>query len=599
MALLDGFLTPLGFAALAAAVPLVVLYLVQPKPKRYRLPTLRFLSRESGQSAASPLLERLRRSLLLLLQLLAIVTLATSLAAPYALVDENSTVRESVLVVDASASMGVQTGEGTRFEAARSAALEDITDTTSVVVSGGDADVAVRAVGRQEAQSTLDSLSVEDAEGDLASAVSSAAAIASEGTRIVVYSDFADDSAWREAVETTRARGLRVDLAQFAGGGTDNVGIVDRSFSGNEVTVSVKNYAESETTRTISLGDRRETIEFEPGDVATRTFEVPAGGGRISLSPGDSFPTDDTYYLAAPEEPTVRALVVTNDPNRHLITALEVVDNVDVTVASPPTTIEEEYDVIVYSNVDPDRLLRSSVQAGRDVIARGGGIVVQSQAELPAETYGDLLVITPDGEADNPTVASVADDELTRDISFTPPDTIVTGDAGDARSLVTTTDGDTLLATAERGPGRVMYYGYVDAQSSFKYNYQYPVFWKRAAFWLAGRQSLPSLNRAAGERLTLDEETTVRTPSEGVTGTVVPLTETGFYETDRRRYGVSLVSERESNVVAPDVSEAADGSAEERTESSRVPLELTPYVALAALLVVVLEVAYLRRRGDL
>src|SRR6056297_1793957 len=105
MALQDWFLTPVGLAALLAAVPIVVLYLVRPEPERFELPTFQFLSSEQRQQSTSPLLERLSRSRLLLVQLLVVLLLAVGLATPYTLVDEAATVEETVLVVDTSASM--------------------------------------------------------------------------------------------------------------------------------------------------------------------------------------------------------------------------------------------------------------------------------------------------------------------------------------------------------------------------------------------------------------------------------------------------------------------------------------------------------------
>jgi len=87
MALQDVFLSPIGLAALAVAVPLVVLYLIRPDPSEVELPTFRFLLEEKRQDATTPLLERLSRSLLLLLQLLVVLLLAVSLATPYVPVD--------------------------------------------------------------------------------------------------------------------------------------------------------------------------------------------------------------------------------------------------------------------------------------------------------------------------------------------------------------------------------------------------------------------------------------------------------------------------------------------------------------------------------
>ena len=599
MALQDVFLSPLGLLALLAAVPVVLLYLIQPDPRRVELPTIRFLLDERREDASNPLFERIKRSLLLLLQLLVIVGLAASLAGPYVDVSRSQTVEETVLVVDGSASMATESGGATRFARAVAAARKSTSGTNSVVFAGGDTRVVLRDGGPSEVAATLDGLSVTGAPGELGAAISQAAAIAGEGARVVVLSDFAGGSGWVDAVRSARARGLVVELRQFAGGGAGNVGIVDRSFSGGNVTLSVKNYGEESVTRTLTLGDRRREVDLEPGAVERVTLAVPAGGGRATLAPGDSFPVDDVAYLSAPAEPTVDVLLLTNDRDRYLATALSVIDQVRLTVDAPPTTVDDDYDVIVYSDTNPGRLLRGSVEAGRDVVEGGGGVAFVAQRD-PPDAYGDLLLVEPSGVGTNPSVGQVATDELTRDLDFPPPEAYLAGSLRSGRALVSTPDGSPLLATESRGPGRVLYYGYLPEGDTFRYYYQYPVFWKRAVFYLAGRESPPSLNRPAGARLQFDDPTRVETPRGAVSARTIPLDRVGYYGVGDRRVGVSLFSEPESDVVAEPLGERADeAGAVARDAESRVPQPLAWVVSLAALAVAVGEVAFLRRRGDL
>jgi hypothetical protein len=600
MVLSDVFLAPLGLVALLTTVPLILLYLIRPEPERVELPTLRFLAEQAGQSASSPLFERLLRNLLLLIQLVALVVLATSLAAPYVTVPQETTVEETVLVVDGSGSMTTTDGGTTRFERAVAAARDEVTSTTSVVFAGTDVRVTARAVPAEDATAALDELRVTGANSDLRTAVSTAAAIAGEDARVVVLSDFADESDWPDAVQAARARGLGVDLRQFDGGGTDNVGIIGADFTGREVTVSVKNYGDGQVRRTLSLGDQRTQLTLAAGDVGTTTFTVPAGGAPLRMTPGDSFALDDTAYLAAPDDATVDVLLLTNDRNRYLATALSVIPEVELTVDQPPTTVDgADYDVVVYSNVEPSRLLQGNVEAGRDVIEAGGGVAIQAQPNLP-EGYGDLLLVEPSGIGQAPSVQTPAESPLTRDITFSPPEAYVRGSLREGRSLVETGDGSPLIATADRGSGRILYYGYIEAESSFKFNFQYPVFWKRAVFHLAGRETLPELNRATGERLQFDAETRVETPDGVVTETTVRLDRTGYYTVGDRRLGVSLLSEPESAVRATPLEErAAETGVPLREETRLVPRPVTEFFAGAALVVTLVELAYLRRQGDL
>jgi hypothetical protein len=597
MVLQQFFLSPLGLAALAVAVPLVLLYLIRPDPSRVELPTFRFLTEEERQQSTTPLLEQLSRSLLLLLQLLIILLIAVSLATPYVPVSEREAVTETVLVVDTSASMATAADGDTRFDRALSEADAEVTQRTSVVTTVGRGTVALRRGSPSDARETLGGLRVSDAPGDLRSAIAQAGTIVGEDARVVVLSDFAGEG-WTDAVATLRARGISVDLRQFDRGGETNVGFVDRRFSGAEVTLSVKNFGDSPVTRTVVLGDSQREVDLGAGDVATVTVPVPAGTSRAQLSPGDSFATDDTAYLAAPSDPTVDVLVVTNDRNRFLTTAFEVNDQVDLTVETPPGAIEGEFDVVVYSNVEPDSLLPGNVETGRDVLADGGGVAIQAQESFPEE-YGDLLLLEPAGLSQAATIQQTAETDLTRGISFQAPDEYVAGTLRSGEVLVALRDGTPLIATASRGEGRVLYYGYIEESSSFKFNAQYPVFWKRAAFFLADRKPLTALNRETGDTLRFDAET-IEGPAGQLSGSRTELADAGIYATGTRRRSASLLSERESDVDVDPIDDRGDEVGAVVTEEERtVPRPLTEFVVVGALLFVVAELGYLRRRGDL
>jgi len=597
MALQDVFLSPIGLAALAVAVPLVVLYLIRPDPSEVELPTFRFLLEEKRQEATTPLLERLSRSLLLLLQLLVVLLLAVSLATPYVPVDEREVVEETVLVVDTSASMATEADGETRFDRAIAVADSEVTERTSVLTTASGGTVALRRGPPSDARETLAGLGVTDAPGDLRSAVAQAGAVVGDDGRVVVLSDFAGED-WTDAVAALRARGVSVDLRQFEGGGDDNVGFVDRRFSGSEVTLSVRNFGDETATRTVAVGETRREVELAPGDVATVTTQVPAGTSEARLSPGDSFPTDDTVHLAAPSDPTVDVLVVTNDENRFLTTALAINDQVDLTVESPPGNIQGDFDVVIYSNVDPEVLLPGNVETGRDVLAEGGGVAIQAQDPLP-DQYGDLLLLEPTALRQAPTVQRTAATDLTRGISFQAPDEYVAGSLRNGETLVELRDGTPLLATARQGGGRVLYYGYIEESSNFKFNYQYPVFWKRAVFHLADRRPLPALNHRTGESVRFDADT-VEGPTGTRSGPSVEFTAAGVYTAGERRHSASLLSAGESAVDVEALTDRQGPVGNVTTVERRtVPRPLTEFVAVAALAAVLVEIGYIRRRGDL
>lgn len=596
------FLRPLGLAALVALLPVIVLYLLKPDPETVSFPAVEFLLGNRQESRRHPAFRRLQRNILLLVQLLAIAVVAVSLAAPYVPVSETRTVSETVVVVDATASMATEADETSRFDRAVSAAKDATTAETSVVVARDETAVVTQRAPPTEAKASLDSLERTGASGTLRDAISRASAVAGDDARIVVASDFAGDD-WRTAVASARARGYTVELRQFASGGSANVGIVDSSFSNGTVSAQIQNFGDEETTRKVSLGETSESLTLGPNEVATATLPVPAGGGHLELSPGDSFPVDDRLPVAAPEKPTMDVLVVTNDENRPLTTALSVIRGTSVTVKQPPASVSKSYDLVVFSEVEPGRLLDGTRQVARETVASGGGVVIQAQSNLSAVDYGTLLPVAPNGTATDPKVNQPTATPITEEVTFPAPESYVRADLRAGNALLRTANGTPLLATAPLDRGNVFYYGYLAEESSFEHNYRYPVFWKRVVYELTGRRSLSAMNHRTGTTLSLGENTTVQTPGGSRQTSTLAFQSVGFYEVGDRRYGASLLSAEESNVTAPSIEtgggEDGASAAGTDTETTTVPQKLTPIVAGLAVLLVLLELAYLRYRGDL
>jgi len=76
------FLTPLAFAVLGMAAPLVLLYFLKVRRRERRVSSLMLWGAELRDREASAFFQRLQRDPLLILQLLALLALALALARP-------------------------------------------------------------------------------------------------------------------------------------------------------------------------------------------------------------------------------------------------------------------------------------------------------------------------------------------------------------------------------------------------------------------------------------------------------------------------------------------------------------------------------------
>ena len=596
-----GFSTPLGLLALGALVPLIILYILQPDPEKLRVPTMEFLPNVDDEGGTNPILERIRRNLLLFIQIIVLILAALALGSPFVDVTKSEVADETVVVLDATASMAVEEGGATRFERASDYAADQVTGTTSVVVVGSSTNVVVEKGSASDARSSIEAATVTDASGSLADGIARGVGLAGDETRLVVASDFSGPSDWETAVEEARARDVPVELTQFAGGGEENVGIVGTSFGGGTVTVEVANFGDEEVSRDITLGEQTDSLTLAPGDFGSVTFDVPRGTGTVELSPGDSFPTDDTAYVSGYPD-SLDVLVVTSSENRFLLAALDSMTEVNYQTAEPPVEAFDgtEYDAVVFDSVNADRLLDRTVRSAREAVNAGGGVVVIAQDDLASfqDSYGDLLPVDVGEVAAGEGANVVSDERFVRNVDFPAPREYLRAELTDGRSLVESGSGEPLLATTDVGNGRALYYGFMRGETEFHNSYQYPIFWRDALYHVTSRERLSSMNRQTGERLSFAREATVNTPSGEVTGTSVVMDEAGFYDIGTV-YSANLHDSGESNVTAPDVEGTQAGRTARQTLQETVPFDMTPYVAIGALVFVLAELLLMRYRGSL
>lgn len=121
------FLTPLAFIGALLAVPIVLLYMLRLRRREVVISSTFLWQQILRDSEANTPWQKLKRNLLLFLQLLILAMMIFSLARPFITVPAISSGRTAILL-DASASMNATDGSATssisRFEEAKRRALE-------------------------------------------------------------------------------------------------------------------------------------------------------------------------------------------------------------------------------------------------------------------------------------------------------------------------------------------------------------------------------------------------------------------------------------------------------------------------------------------
>lgn len=192
------FLTPLALAGLAFLPVVVAMYLLKLRRDEALVPsTLLWLKLVSDVEANAPW-QRLRRSLLLLLQLLLVLILAFLAARPF--VERPAGLAgDIVLVIDTSASMNATDVTPTRLDAAKAAAIDALKELpgggrVSVVAAGRTARVVANGtddIGNVKA--AINAIAPSSDIGDLGDALRLASALAARSgdAEILVATDAA------------------------------------------------------------------------------------------------------------------------------------------------------------------------------------------------------------------------------------------------------------------------------------------------------------------------------------------------------------------------------------------------------------------------
>ncbi|NJN36458.1 MAG: VWA domain-containing protein [Nitrospiraceae bacterium] len=119
-------LTPLALLAALLALPIVLLYMLRLRRREVVVSSHFLWQQVLQESEANTPWQRLRRNLLLLLQLMSLALLVLALVRPAQVIETISAGR-TVLLLDASASMSATDADGqSRFEAAKARAREII-----------------------------------------------------------------------------------------------------------------------------------------------------------------------------------------------------------------------------------------------------------------------------------------------------------------------------------------------------------------------------------------------------------------------------------------------------------------------------------------
>ncbi|NJM08956.1 VWA domain-containing protein [Candidatus Gracilibacteria bacterium] len=618
-------LAPLALIGAAIIGPLIVAMYILKLRREERTISSTFLWQQMVRDVeANAPWQKLRRNLLLLLQLLLLFLLVFALARPF-IRTTGITGRNLIVIIDHSASMGATDVPPSRLEAAKEQAIRLIDQLpdegrATIIAGGGEMQVPASATSdRRELRNAINSITLATGGGsDLAQALTLASALAAreDQSEVAIISD--GNVAIPENIKVPAT-------VQFfpIGRNDDNVAVsaiaLQPSAGGQTLFVQATNYSADVVARRLDIYldgalFNAYSLDLDPGAEQAFVAELPAEVRVVEarLDGPDALPADDTAWAVSSLGEALRVRVV-SDGNRFLETGLSLLPGIEATFV-------------------PSNTVAFTETAAQVPLTIFDGVVPEV---LPP---GNLFFIGPTrsteyfsvtGELEFPAVQPVGGDEqILRNVSLSDVSVLRAARIapGSWSRTVVDSDGAPLLAVGEREGRRVAVLSFNLQNSDLPLQVAFPLLLSNLVSYLAPGSGAEAAQLLPGQPLALpvddaiDEVRVIRPDGSTVSSSsgavqiangqaVFADTSTlGVYTMEeygggellaRHRYAVNLFAPNESQILAqrdlvvPQVSGAQSTVSRERDSRQ----EFWRWIALIALIVLLIEWLVYQRNG--
>ncbi|MFN8375698.1 MAG: BatA and WFA domain-containing protein [Anaerolineae bacterium] len=621
------FLAPLAFIGALLAVPIILLYMLRLRRREVVVSSTYLWQQILRDSEANTPWQKLKRNLLLFLQLLILALLVFSLARPFITVPAISSGRTAILL-DASASMNATDGtvgsaeNVSRFEEAKSRALEVVN-----TMGAGDVVTVIRVAEVSEVLApysndrALLTAAIQDAQPSQASAdwtagltLAAAGAAGSEDFTIVVISDGGLGEA-----ETLPA--IPGEVRYVPVGQSDNnlaiTALATRTGSDGtpQLFAQVTNYGTVDADVIFSLRvdgtlltSNRYTIPAN-GDFPLVSQALPVGFSTIQANltlPTDStvpdYLAEDNAAYAVSSGGGARRVLMMSESNLFLEQVLRYLPGIqafqgDIAIGLP----EQPFDVYVFDGWLPETLPQADL------------LIINPPTSTPLFTVGanSQDINHPTVDTSDPRMAFV-DFSNINVLNFH----VITADW--AQTLIRT-DGGPLLLAGETGGRQIAILTFDLHESDLPLQLTFPILMANLLEWFTPRSAINVPNGLdVGQSLAIRPQTSATalriTRPDGTTRDISVDRETliyaeteltGLYTLDVLNgdtvlesvpFAVNLFDAGESNITPRTQIALGDTVVEQAQREELGQLEFWPLAALLALLVLLIEWQVYHRR---
>jgi Aerotolerance regulator N-terminal len=577
---------PLALLGLISIIPLIIVYLIQPRPREVLFSSILFL--REGEAERSAVLSRLIKDPLFWVQLLVLISLSLAAAGPFT-TTIGAVESHLVIILDVSASMEASFDQAMALVSP----YTDKYDRISIVLADSIPISALQSGSSSEAGDILAKIYPRAVSADISSAmILGNNLLGSEGGDMLVVSDFIswtgdDPQTTRKLLEGNGKVNIVFASSNRDG---DNLAVIGGwnvlELGGVNHTALIRNYGPTKTIP-ISLSNQggisSRTITLPRGKDHYFSFSATPGINQITLEVDDAVASDNNAYVYVPELEARETLFLGEDS--PALFALQALPNVRVYRAGDYSNFDL---VVIANNASINGKLNRYIDSGGKVV-----YIASSPRESP-----DYLPVKITGLSQGSAKLWVRSPGFAKDIHFDEVGILNYLYANPRRHSTTLIEanGAPILSFWQLGKGTVVYDG-LETNSDFYYRPEYPIFWYELINWLTGVPDISQSNRKTGEVIPLGSMEKVETPLGLETTSNLLVDKEGVYKFQDKSFVANMYDARESelDVGANYIQGEFNGTT---LKEATIHNDLTPWFIAIALIAIMFELALIRWRRE-
>ncbi|SHH96895.1 BatA domain-containing protein [Clostridium grantii] len=353
-----------GFLWFLLLIPIVILmYILKQKYNEQQVSSIYLWNAVLKDMEVNTPWQKLKKNLLLLLQLITIIFLVFALANPY-INFKGIAANNYIIVIDNSGSMSALYNENTRFEEAKNKAINLVKTAPkkskfSIISMEEEAKILLtNSSDISEIINSIKSLKTRNSSADINESLSLVKSIGKQydSYKAIFFSD--------SSVELSDINGEFVSLALEK----DNVSVdyIAATLAENEgkVLVKVTNRSNSDVTRELAIYDINDTLlnvkdmNIKAGETKTEIFQMVLNNTKAiyaEISEKDGLIEDNRRYYVINQPKTKKALLVTNK-NLFIEKSLSSVNNLELFKTTDINSVDDNYDLYIFDGMIPEKM---------------------------------------------------------------------------------------------------------------------------------------------------------------------------------------------------------------------------------------------------